>query len=60
MGARSLRDLLACFCFAVLISVRIFYYYYFFNASLLVDFVLRDPREKEEDKKQVLPPHRQE
>nr|XP_008115484.1 PREDICTED: dynein heavy chain 7, axonemal [Anolis carolinensis] len=26
----------------------------------IVDFVLRDPREKEEDKTQVLPPHRQE
>ncbi|XP_060137433.1 dynein axonemal heavy chain 7 isoform X1 [Zootoca vivipara] len=26
----------------------------------IVDFVLRDPREKEEDKKQVLPPHREE
>ncbi|XP_072835621.2 dynein axonemal heavy chain 7 isoform X1 [Pogona vitticeps] len=26
----------------------------------IVDFVLRDPREKEEDKLQVLPPHRQE
>ncbi|ETE68287.1 Dynein heavy chain 7, axonemal, partial [Ophiophagus hannah] len=26
----------------------------------IVDFVLRDPREKEEAKKQVLPPHRQE
>jgi len=25
-----------------------------------VDFVLRDPREKDEDKKEVLPPHREE
>lgn len=26
----------------------------------IVDFVLRDPREKEDEKKQVLPAHRQE
>ena len=25
-----------------------------------VDFVLRDPREKDDDKKEVLPPHREE